>query len=96
VPLGPAQVHALEVLREVGGVGPTGLRVDRDQRLARVVLAAQQGADLKAVDLLAERGEVADRLLAGVLPDLEVGLVVRELEQHPGVIETLAQASQSR
>ena len=47
VPLRPAQVHAQQVLRPVGGVRAAGLGVDRDQRLPGVVLAGQQGPDLQ-------------------------------------------------
>ena len=54
VPLGPAQVDPPQPLRPVGRVGAAGLRGDGDQRLARVVLAGQQGPDLQLVDLLAE------------------------------------------
>ena len=55
VPLGPAQVHAQQHLGEVGGVDAAGLGPDRHQRLAGVVLAGQQGADLELVDRLAQR-----------------------------------------
>src|SRR2546426_11053691 len=43
------------------------LGVDGDQGLAGVVLPGQQGPDLKLVDLLADRGQVVQGLLAGRL-----------------------------
>ena len=92
VPLGPAQVHPLQVPREVLGVGAARLRVDRDQRLADVVLAVQQRADLEGVDVLAHRREVGDRLVPG-------GLLVHllgELEHHLGVGQPLPQAFHPR
>ena len=46
VPLGPAGVHAQEHLGEVGGVHASGARADGDDRIAGVVLAAEQRADL--------------------------------------------------
>ena len=44
----------MQHLGEVGGVDAAGLGADGDQRLARVVLAGQQGADLELVDRLAQ------------------------------------------
>jgi hypothetical protein len=90
VPFRPALVHAHQVLREVGGVGPARLRVDRDQRLAGVVLPGQQGPHLELVDLLAQGGQVALRLGAGRL----VVLAVSELKHHPGVVQPLPQVLQ--
>jgi hypothetical protein len=63
VPLRPAQVHPHQVLREVRRVRAARLRVDRDQRLPGVVLAVQQGAHLELVDLPAQRGQLAHRLV---------------------------------
>jgi hypothetical protein len=87
VPFRPAQVHALQVPGEVLRVRAAGLGVDRDQRLAVVVLAVQQSADLELVDLLAQPGEVASRLVPGGL----VVLVVGKPEQYAGVVEALPQ-----
>ena len=78
VPLGPAQVDPPQPLGPVGRVGPAGLGVDGDQRLAGVVLARQQGPDLQLVDLVADRGQLAGRLLAGRLVVLALG----QLEHH--------------
>jgi len=80
----------LQILREVRGVGAPGLRVDRDQRVPRVVLAGQQRADLELVYLPAQRGQVTGRLLAGGLVVLGIG----QLEHHPGVVDALAQLGQ--
>ncbi len=90
VPLRPAQVHPQQVLREVGRVGPARLRVDRDQRLPRVVLAVQQRAHLELVDLGPQRGQLGRRLLLGGLVVLTFG----QVEQHLGVAKALTQAGQ--
>ena len=87
VPLGPAQVHAHEHLGEVGGVDTAGLRADGHQRLAGVVLAGQQGADLELVDLLAQR----DQLALGLGQAGRVALLLGQLVQHAGVVEPAAQ-----
>jgi LysR family transcriptional regulator, chromosome initiation inhibitor len=88
----PAQVHPLQVPREVLRVRAAGLRVDRDQRLALVVLAVKQGAYLELVDLLAQLGKVARRLvMLG-----QVVLFVGKLEHNAGVLETLPQVFQPR
>ena len=85
VPLGPAQIHALQVLREVGRVGAARLRVDRHQGLAAVVVAGQERTHLELVDLLAEHGQLALRLGSGRLVVLAVG----QLKHHQGVVEPL-------
>ena len=54
VALGPARVHPHQHLGEVGGVHAAGAGADRDDRLAGVVLAGQQGADLELLDGLLE------------------------------------------
>ena len=59
VPLGPAQVHPHQHLGEVGGVDAAGLGADGDQRLARVVLPGEQGADLELVQRPAQRAQLA-------------------------------------
>ena len=79
VPLGPAQVHALQLLGEVGGVDAAGLGADVDQRLAGVVLAGEERADLHLVQRLADGGQLGLGLGAGV----RVVLVLGELEEHP-------------
>src|SRR5580698_2930904 len=90
VPLGPAQVDPAQALGPVCRVGAARLRVDRDQRLARVVLTGQQRPDLQLVDLLAEHRQVAGRLFPGRL----VALALGQLEQHLGVLEAAVQALQ--
>jgi hypothetical protein len=90
VPLRPAQVHPHQVLREVGGVRAARLRVDRDQRLPRVVLTAQQRAHLELVDLGPQRGQLTRCLLFGGLVVLAFG----QVEQQLGVVQALTQASQ--
>src|SRR5205823_5643315 len=55
--LSPAQVHAQEDLGPVLRVGAAGAGVDRDERVARVVLAGEQCILLQAVELMAERGD---------------------------------------
>ena len=90
VPFRPAQVDAPQALRPVGRVRPARLRVDRDQRLAGVVLAGQQGADLQLVDLPAEHRQVAGGFHPGGLVVLALG----QLEQHPRVAQAVTQADQ--
>ena len=87
--LGPAQVHPHEHLGEVGRVDATGAGADRDDRLALVVLAGQQGADLELADVLLQRGEVALGLghrlgVAAVLgAHLDEGLEILDALVHP-------------
>ena len=90
VPLRPAQVHPQQVLGEVGGIRPARLRVDRDQRLPRVVLAVQQRAHLELVDLGPQRGQLTRRLLLRRLVVIAFG----QVEQHPGVAQALPQSGQ--
>ena len=54
---GPAQVHAEENLGPVLSVGPAGAGVDRDERVACVVLAREERVLLEAVELHAQRGD---------------------------------------
>ena len=91
VPLGPAQVHAHEHLGEVGGVHAAGLRADRHQRLAGVVLAREQRADLQALDVVAQLGALG--VGVGQRPD-PVGpaaLLLGQLVEHGQVVEAAAQ-----
>jgi hypothetical protein len=69
---------------------PPGAGPDGDQRLARVVLTRQEGADLHLVDRLLERGDLAAHLAQR--PGVVLGL--GELQQHAGVVEPAAQALQ--
>ena len=61
VPLRPAQVHPQQHLGEVRGVHAAGAGPDGDQRLPRVVLAGEQGADLHLLDGLGQPGDLATR-----------------------------------
>ena len=56
-PLRPLQVHAQQHLGPVLRLGAAGARMDRDDGVGVVVLAAQHLLDLGAFDLLAERVE---------------------------------------
>ena len=51
----------MQHLGEVGRVHAAGLGADRDQRLALVVLAGQQRADLEGLDRLLQRAELCLR-----------------------------------
>ncbi len=85
--LGPAQVHALELLGEVGGVDATGLGADVDERLTGVVLAGQEGTDLHLVQRLADGGQLGLGLGAGV----RVVLLLGHLEEDREVVDPAAQ-----
>ena len=54
VALAPAQVHALEHLGPVGGLGAAGARADRDDGVLRVVLAREQQQRALALELGAQ------------------------------------------
>src|SRR5690606_23763059 len=77
----------LELLGEVGGVDAAGLGADVDQRLAGVVLAAEEGADLHLVEGLLHLGELGLGLGAGV----RVVLLLGHLEQHGEVVDPASQ-----
>jgi len=53
-PVGPAQQHAQQHLRPVLAVGATRPGLDADDRVALVVLARQQHADLKIGEVALE------------------------------------------
>jgi hypothetical protein len=50
--LGPAQVHAAEHLRPIGGVDAAGARANRDDRAVRVVRPVEVGRHLELVEPL--------------------------------------------
>ncbi len=87
VALGPAEVHALELLREVGGVDAAGLGADGDDGLAGVVLAGEEGADLHLVQRLLDGGQFVLRLGAGV----RVVLLLGHLEEDREIVDPAAE-----
>ena len=83
VALGPARVHPHQHLGEVGGVDATGAGADRDQRLAGVVLAGEQGADLEGLDGLVDLAELG----LGLGQRVGVALLLRELDHDLEVVD---------
>ena len=61
-PLGPAQVHAQEDLRPVLGVGPPRPGMDGDDRVAGVVLAAEQARLFELRQAPLDRGQLGAQL----------------------------------
>ena len=59
LPLGPAQVHAQQHLGPVLRLGAAGAGMDRDDGVAGVVLAGEQGFGLELVDEFAEGTDFA-------------------------------------
>ena len=94
--LGPAEVHAQEDLRPVLRVGAAGARVDRDDRVAAVVLAVEERILLEPGELGPQRRERRGDLVGhvavhlGELPRVVVLLVespvALEALRHPGVL----------
>jgi hypothetical protein len=81
VALAPEPVHFEEHLRPVGGVGAARTGGDRHDRVAGVVLAAEQTLQLRVIEaLLGER-----ELLGGLARRVGVVRFGRELEQDFGV-----------
>ena len=93
--LGPAEVHAQQHLRPVLRLGPAGARMNRDDGVALIVLAAEHLANLGAFDLLAQLGQtrlhVAGHVLALLGPFEQHGQVVGLAAQRLGEIEVLLQ-----
>jgi len=85
VPLRPSQVHPHQHLGEVSRVNATGARADRDDRLALVVLAVEQGADLE----LAHRLGQAAQLSFGLPHGGRVALFDAELDQHLELVDAV-------
>jgi hypothetical protein len=98
VPLTPAQVHALEHLGPVGGLGAAGAGADRDDRVLRVVVAREQQERPLALELGRERlglaGDIGLRIgVGGVSQELEQLLeVAGALLEAPPELDLLAQA----
>ena len=87
---GPADVHPHQHLGPVGGVHPAGSRADGDDRLALVVLARQQGADLHRLDVLTQLLELGVGFGDGVgalCPLFFIG----DFVEHRQVVDTLPQ-----
>src|SRR6185312_13214977 len=81
VALGPARVHAQQHLGPVLALGAAGAGVDGENRVERIVLAAEQGAGFDLVERAAE-------LFDGVLVVLKHGLALAgELAQGAEVVE---------
>ncbi len=87
VALRPAQVHPHQHLRPVGGVHPSGLGLDRDQRVPLVVVAGQQRPHLELVDLPAQPPGFRLHLD----PGRRVVLGLSQLVQHLDVVQPAPQ-----
>jgi len=98
VALRPLEVHPQQHVRPVGGLGATGAGADREDRVLRVVLAAEQEQRALALELRRQGGgltlEVGLRLgVGGVCEELgELGDVVRALLDGAPEGDLLAQA----
>ena len=86
-PLGPAQVHAQQHLRPVLRLGAAGARMDRDDRVLAIVLAAEHLLGLAGVDLTAELVERAREFVDHRLPGFD------PLDQDGEVVEPALAAS---
>ena len=89
--LGPPDVHPHQRLGEVGGVDTAGAGADRDERLAGVVLAVEQGADLEALDGLLEPGQLG----LGVGERVGVALLLAELDHDLEVVDAAAESGEA-
>jgi hypothetical protein len=92
VALGPAEVHPQEHLRPVGCLGATGTRADGDDRVLRVVLAAEQQQRPLAVELRREGGCLPLEVCLG----LGVRRVGEEVEQLRQVVRPLLERAPQR
>jgi hypothetical protein len=98
VALRPLEVHPQQHVRPVGGLGPAGAGADREDRVLRVVLAAEQEQRALPLELRGQgRGltlEVGLGLgVGGVGKELgELGDVVRALLDRAPEGDLLAQA----
>ena len=84
---GPAQIHPHEHLGPVRRVHPAGLGPDGHQRLARVVLAVEQGAHLELANRAAQRVQ----LPPGLLQRGFIVLFRGEVEHDGQVVQARAQ-----
>ncbi len=94
-PLAPAGEHAQEHLGPVGGVGAAGTGVDLADRVALVVLAGEQRAQLELVELADETGDplrdlgldrVVTLLAAELVERLDVGEPLLEADDEVDVV----------
>ena len=83
----PPGVHPHQHLGEVGRIDTAGAGPDRDQRLADVVLAGQEGADLERLDGLVDLAQ----LDLGVLERRGVALLLTELDHDLQVVDPAGQ-----
>ncbi len=89
--LGPADVHPHQGLGEVGGVHATGAGTDRDERLAGVVLAVEQRADLEGLDRLLQPRELA----LGVGHRIGVALLLTQLDHDLQVVDPVPERGEA-
>ena len=82
---GPAQVHAQQDLRPVLRVGAARVGLDRDDRVAAVVLAAEERVLLQALELAVERRDRGPDLAGEALVHREQLARVVELAAQPVV-----------
>ncbi|CAB5005468.1 unannotated protein [freshwater metagenome] len=87
MPLAVSRIHAQEHLGPVGRVDPARLRPDRHERLAGVVFAGEQRADLELGDCLRKVVELLHCLSDRSL----IALVLGELEENRQVAQAPAQ-----
>ena len=88
--LGPADVHPHQHLGPVGGVHSARARADVDQRLAFVVLAGEQRADLHRRDVLVQLLELGVGLGERVVAACAI-LFGGHFVEHRQVVEALPQ-----
>ena len=72
--LSPPQVHPKEHLDPVLGLGPPGARMDRENGVPGIVLSAEPGGELEALDRAPDRAHLALDVTEGarVVPGGEV------------------------
>ncbi len=88
--LRPPEVHAEEDLRPVLRVGSARAGVDRDHRVAAVVLAVEEGVLAQAVELVLDRPDVRFDLVRHAAVELEqVACVLVVLQQTPVALQPL-------
>ena len=86
-PLGPAQIHAQQHLGPVLRLGAAGARMDRDDRVLAIVLAAEHLLGLAGVDLCRELVERPAEIVGDRLPGFG------PLDEHGEIVDAGAQAT---